>query len=133
MLLDYIPEGLLPKWMLIVSAAAFFNSAQCFVSPFKFNREIYSLQVSEVTRLSARLFGLWTFLSGAIRLYCAYNMNDRTAYLMAIGTYALALFHFSSELLIFKTVKVNRASLGPFIVSSLSICWMVSSYSKYIS
>ncbi|KAJ9086435.1 ergosterol biosynthesis protein [Entomophthora muscae] len=133
MVLDYIPDGMLPKWMLIVSTAAFFNSAQCFISPFKFNREIYSLQTSEVTCLSARLFGVWTLLSGIVRLHCTYNIHDRTAYIMAMATYAIALFHFSTELLIFKTVKLNRASLGPFIVSTFSLTWMIISYSKYVS
>jgi hypothetical protein len=30
-------------------------------------------------------------------------------YTLAISTYAIALWHFGSELLIFRSVKVNRA------------------------
>jgi hypothetical protein len=41
-------------------------------------------------------------------------------YTLAISTYAIALWHFGSELLIFRSVKVNRASAGPLIVACQS-------------
>lgn len=53
-----------------------------------------------------------------------YGLNRTDAfgssvYNLGIGTYALATFHFTTELLVFKSVKPNRASIGPLIVG----CW----------
>ncbi|KAI9293751.1 Erg28-like protein [Neoconidiobolus thromboides FSU 785] len=132
MVLLSIASGLLPKWQLIVSVAALFNSAQCFISPFKFNHEIYSGNKQQVTELSSRLFGTWTLISGLIRLYSAFYINNQHVYSLCLLTYLLAFFHFSTELFIYKTVKLNRASISPFIVSSFSILWMGTAYSSYV-
>lgn len=42
------------------------------------------------------------------------------AYLLAFATYAVAGFHFWSELLVFRTAKVNRATIGPLVIASAS-------------
>lgn len=41
-----------------------------------------------------------------------------SVYTLAQCTYAIALWHFGSEWLLFRTIRLNRASAGPFIVAS---------------
>ncbi|KXN75106.1 Erg28-like protein [Conidiobolus coronatus NRRL 28638] len=132
MLSAYIPEGALPKYFLFVSTLAFFNSAQCFLSPFKFNRRIYDQQPQEVTGLAGRLFAVWTFTSGIVRAYAAYNIHDKTIYHMTFLTYVLAFFHFNTEIFYFKTARINAGTIGPMIISTLSMIWMWKSYGYYI-
>jgi hypothetical protein len=71
---------------------------------------------------------------------------------MALFTYLIAFGHFSSELLIFRTAKINPALLSPVIVScefvqpifvalkmnvqsnpeATSLIWMLSQYDFYV-
>ena len=73
-----LPDSLLGKWILVVAVASVFNTSQCFIDPTAtLTKRIYLLQSSQVTPLMARMFGTWTALSAIIRLYGAYNLNNR--------------------------------------------------------
>ena len=121
-----LPPTLLGKWILVVSIAAIFNTAQCFLDPsVKLTKRVYAQQPAQVTQLMARMFGTWTALSSIIRLYGAYHLHDRTAFYMTFATFVIAFGHFTSELLIYKTTSLRSPGLlSPMIVSSLSIVWM---------
>ena len=41
-----------------------------------------------------------------------------SVYTLAQATYFIALWHFGSEVVLFRTIRVNRASLAPLIVAS---------------
>ncbi|KAF9917002.1 ergosterol biosynthesis protein, partial [Lobosporangium transversale] len=69
-----LPAGLLPKWLWVVGVTSFLNTFQAFVT-LKATRRLYANKPHEVTNLSARTFGVWTFLSSVIRLYGAYNLQ----------------------------------------------------------
>lgn len=86
-----------------------------------------------VTALTARLFSAWTMLSAIIRTTAAYHITDPTCdlftivwviaepsrvYNLVISTYLVAGVHFTSEYLIFKTVKLGRASLSVYSFAS---------------
>jgi hypothetical protein len=91
---------------------------------------------SIVTPLHARTFAAWTLTSAVVRIYAAYNINDkRCVYLlhrdlsqcstlvfrlydMALLTYLIAFGHFTSEILIFRTAKINTGIAGPLVVAS---------------
>ncbi|KAG5362385.1 Ergosterol biosynthetic protein 28 [Yarrowia sp. C11] len=131
-LLPTIP-GLLPWWQLIVSITATLNSAQAYTGTHATAR-VYSNDTNkEVTRLQARTFGTWTFLSAIIRFYGAYYLNDPHVYDLTLASYLVAFGHFMSEFLIFKTVKLSGPSIAPMIVSTSSIIWMVLQRDWYLS
>lgn len=88
-----------------------------------------------MTALQARTFAVWTLTSAVIRVYAAYNINNKmcvtrisetfltpvivfSMYDMAMLSYLIAFGHFSSELLIFRSCKINPGVLSPVIVSS---------------
>lgn len=146
--------GLLPKWQLLVSGLAFFNSVQNLCT-LKFTRRIYSRAPSEglymysqkshimadgswtVTALQSRTFAIWTFLSAIVRAYCAYHIHEKSfvnsysqgraililrirMYDITMWSYVAALFHFTSEWLLFGSADFSgRGLLGPIIVARM--------------
>ncbi|KAF8992855.1 Erg28 like protein-domain-containing protein [Cyathus striatus] len=133
-LAPYLPTsaGWLAHWQLVVATAAVFNFAQNLFT-LKLTRRIYNnVPPTSVTGLQARTFAVWTLTSAVVRAYAAYHINDKTIYDMAFFTYLIAFGHFSSELLIFRTARINPGVLSPVIVSTTSLIWMFSQYDFYV-
>ncbi|KAL2110064.1 hypothetical protein VUR80DRAFT_1671 [Thermomyces stellatus] len=78
----------------------------------------------QVTPLAARLFGTWTLVTSVVRLYAAYNLHLGPVYDMAIWTYVVALGHFASELLVFKTMTFGKPQFFPFLFATTALVWM---------
>ncbi|PPQ75726.1 hypothetical protein CVT26_000970 [Gymnopilus dilepis] len=133
-LASYLPTsaGWLAHWQLFVAATAVFNTIQNFMT-LKLTRRIYdNVPPTSITALQARTFAVWTLTSALIRGYAAYNINNKLMYDMAFMTYLIAFGHFSSELLIFRTCKLNAGVLSPVIVSTSSLIWMFVQYDFYV-
>ncbi|KZT41246.1 Erg28-like protein, partial [Sistotremastrum suecicum HHB10207 ss-3] len=124
--------GLLPKWQLFVAATALGNTIQTFLT-LSATRKVYNNNPGLVTPLSSRSFGVWTLTSAIVRFYCAYHITEKTIYDITMWTYVLALGHFTSELLIYRTAKLPGPVIGPFIVATLSLTWMFLQYDHYVS
>ncbi|KAF2261532.1 ergosterol biosynthesis protein-like protein [Lojkania enalia] len=155
----YLPpfEGLLPKWLLLVAVISIGNSIQAY-NTLTYTYRVYnpnhpylpphiaapgsttnttiskaSEQIpSEVTPLSARKFGTWTFLTSIVRLYAAYNITDKRFYTLGMLTYVVAFGHFMSEWLVFKTTRWGAPLAGPIVISTVSLVWMWTQYDYYI-
>ncbi|OBZ72126.1 Ergosterol biosynthetic protein 28 [Grifola frondosa] len=132
-LADLLPQapGLLPKWQLVVAVMAVFNSVQNFAT-LKLTRRIYNVVPASVTALQARTFAIWTLMSAVVRFYAAYNIHSKQIYDMALFSYLFAFAHFGSELLIFRTAKLNIAVMSPVVVASTSLIWMIMQYDYYV-
>jgi hypothetical protein len=156
-----LPLGALPKWLLFISIVSVFNTAQNFIAPLKLTRRVYSVQPKEggfsidftmkllshrptiqltqsppspsVTALTSRMFGAWTLTSAVIRGYAAYYLHVKPVYELVQLSYAIALLHYSSELLVYRTVRLNGPAISPFIVAISSTIWLWTSYSTYIN
>ncbi|CCJ30829.1 unnamed protein product [Pneumocystis jirovecii] len=115
-MLNGLPEGYLPKWNLIVSVIAFFNTMQTYVN-LKLTRRLYNTS-DQVNALGARLFGTWTLVSAVVRFYAAYHISNSVVYEITLWTYYIAAFHFISEWLVFKSSKFGAPLAGPLVVSS---------------
>ncbi|KAF2805735.1 Erg28 protein [Mytilinidion resinicola] len=145
----YLPphEGLLPKWLLLVSAVSVANSIQCYLTT-TFTARVYNgpspptaskskspkppPSTSPVTPLSSRTFGTWTFLSSVIRLYAAYYTSDPRVYELAFATYAIAWGHFMLEWWVFGTARWGAGLGSPVVVSSTSLVWMWVQWGFYV-
>lgn len=127
--------GYLPHWLLFISVVSVFNSLQTYlVKDLALTRKVYSnAPPNEVTNLSARTFGTWTFLTSVVRFYGAYNLvgNDQI-YNLCIWTFVIAGAHFASEWLWFKNCKLDKGLAGPLIVASSSLYWMTSQKAFYV-
>jgi len=114
-----------------VSLISVGNSIQAY-STLTYTREIYGLAPHQVTSLSGRTFGTWTFLSSIIRLYAALNIHDPLVFQLAIATYGVAWMHFVSEWVGFGTARWGRALAGPVVVSTGTLAWMLSTWGSYV-
>ncbi|KAJ7170615.1 Erg28-like protein [Mycena crocata] len=125
-------DGWLPRWQLLVTVAAVFNSVQNFTT-LKLTQRIYNnVPAASVTPLQARTFAAWTITSAVVRGYAAYHLNEKIVYDMTLFTYLIAFGHFASELLIFRTATLNPGVISPVIVSTTSLIWMFSQYDHYV-
>lgn len=149
---SYLPpsEGFLPKWLLLVehavhhfiianasqiSVVSVGNSIQAYAQP-TYAQRVYtgskSIKGTPVNGLSSRTFGTWTLLSSVIRLYAAYYTSDPLIYQLAMWTYGIALFHFISELVVFKSTSLAPGSIAPLIVASSTFTWMFLQKDFYV-
>ncbi|KAF2242420.1 ergosterol biosynthesis protein-like protein [Trematosphaeria pertusa] len=169
-LASYLPpfEGLLPKWLLLVSMISIANSIQAYTT-LHYTARVYNPNPdtsqppsnirssspsakppsakppsadsstsktppadaitapeipSQVTPLSARKFGTWTFLTAIVRLYAAYHITDKAVYELGMWTYGIAWAHFMSEWWVFGTTRWGAPLAGPVFVSTGSLVWM---------
>ncbi|GAM88252.1 hypothetical protein ANO11243_062850 [Dothideomycetidae sp. 11243] len=129
----YLPqaEGLLPKWILFLAVVSIGNSIQAYASLGP-TRRVYAGPRASVTPLSARTFGTWTFISAVVRLYAAYNINDRAWYEVAMWVFGAAWAHFVSEWLVFRTAVWGKGLAGPAIISTTSLVWMFLQKDYYV-
>ncbi|KAF4552946.1 Erg28-like protein [Elsinoe fawcettii] len=139
------PEGLLPKWIMLVGTISIVNSLQAYQSLAP-TQKVYAgpqpstsgvpantlKSTSPVTPLSARTFGTWTFITGIVRIYAAHLINQKAWYEIAMYTFAVAWGHFVSEWLVFKTVRLNAGSAGPLCVATGSLVWMWAQKDFYV-
>ncbi|EPQ26755.1 uncharacterized protein PFL1_05734 [Pseudozyma flocculosa PF-1] len=128
---SWIPDDLLAKWLLVVSTLAIFNCTQNYLD-HSFSRKVYTKGGAQVTPLSARTFGIWNLASAMIRLYAAYDIHNKAAYDLCMGSFVIALFHFTTEVLVFKTAKLSAGIISPLIVASSSLVTMWIKYADYI-
>ena len=87
-----------------LAAVSIGNSIQTYTT-LSYTKRVYSAKPNEVTGLSARTFGTWTFVTAIVRIIAAYHLNDPTMYLLAFVVFLGANLHFMSEWLVFKTTK----------------------------
>jgi hypothetical protein len=115
---------------LQLAAVSIGNSIQTYTT-LSYTKRVYSAKPNEVTGLSARTFGTWTFVTAIVRIIAAYHLNDPTMYLLAFVVFLGANLHFMSEWLVFKTTKWGEGLAGPVIISSVSLVWMLVQWDFY--
>lgn len=126
-----MPPGYLPKWLLFISVVSVFNSLQTYISGLELTRRVYENKPAETTSLSARTFGTWTFVSCVIRFYGAMYLQEEHIFQLTFISYLIAIAHFGSELLIFRTCKLGKGFMGPLVVASTSLIWMYNQKEYY--
>ncbi|GFO48194.1 ergosterol biosynthetic protein 28 [Plakobranchus ocellatus] len=121
--------NLLRIWIGFVGVIAFGSAVQCFINPNYIYERIYTSNNENVSTLTSRLFGVWTFLSGSLRVMCALDLYNKRLYHVTLLSFILALGHFISEVYIYRTAQLQSAGiLAPLFVSSTSILLMLIGY-----
>lgn len=142
-ILDVLPKssngGYLPYWLLFISIVSIFNSIQTYLSrDLALTKKVYESEANkihgkpQVTHLSARTFGTWTFITSIVRFYGAYYLNNPQIYQLVQWTFVVAAGHFLSEWLVYRTCKFGKGIAGPMIVSSTSLLWMYTQKDAYL-
>ncbi|CAO3682120.1 unnamed protein product [Rhizopus stolonifer] len=126
-----LPEGHLPRWLLFTSALGIFNSVQNFYTD-SLSKRVYANKPHEVTPLSGRLFATWTWSVSMVRIYAAFHLEHKFMYELGIWTYAIALTHYTGELLVFKGCKLNGPFTAPLIVAVSSLAWLTQAKDQYV-
>ncbi|KDD76759.1 hypothetical protein H632_c115p1 [Helicosporidium sp. ATCC 50920] len=83
-----------------------------------------------VTDLTGRVFGLWTLTTCMMCLICARDPTNPAIYGATLGTFLIALGHFVTELVWFRTMTL-RAAAPVLIIASVSSLWMIAGWSYY--
>jgi len=86
----------------------------------------------QVNPLTARIFGVYTFAVGIIRLYASWKPEEPFLYQLGIWTHVIAAAHFTSELLVFKTLKFTGPQAFPFMAAYGGSIWMLMQYGHYV-
>jgi len=148
---SFLPQhdGWLPSWLLLVPSShphplnpvpntcmqvaviSVGNTVQAFLTP-RNTRQVYAQSGQEITSLSSRIFGTYTFVSAVIRLYAAYNISNPQLYQLAMWAYLIAWGHFFSEWLVFGTAAWGKGLAGPVFISTGSLVWMFSQWGYYV-
>ena len=71
-------------------------------------------------------------MSAIVRLYAAYHLRLAPVYQMALWTYVVALAHFASELLVYRTARPGPPVFMPFVFACTGIVWMLVQYDFYV-
>ncbi|XP_071080899.1 ergosterol biosynthetic protein 28 homolog [Haliotis cracherodii] len=119
-------------WIGFVSLMAFGNTIQCFVDHSFLYSRLYTVSESNVNGLVARLFGIWTLISAALRLSCAFDIYNKAVYNLTLFSFLVVFVHYVAEILIYNTVELCVGVTAPFIVSFISIAFMIHGY-QYLS
>ncbi|KAK4993586.1 ergosterol biosynthesis protein [Elasticomyces elasticus] len=132
-LLRILPQtpGLLPKWLLFVSIVSLGNSIQTYISTNP-TKQVYSRAQSSITPLGARTFGTWTATAAIIRLYAAYNTDNKVAYELGMWAFGVAWLHYAAEWFAYGTVEWGRGLAGPACISTGSLVWMYLQRAAYV-
>jgi hypothetical protein len=86
----------------------------------------------QITPLAARLMGIYTFLAGVIRIYASYRLEDPSLYQLALWTHVIAAAHFTSELLVYKTMKFTGPQAFPLLAAYGGGLWMYLQWGHYV-
>ncbi|PWN47329.1 Erg28-like protein, partial [Violaceomyces palustris] len=123
-----VPVGALSKWLWVTGALAVFNCVENYLD-HNFSRKVYGTAGAQITPLSSRMVGIWNLTSAMVRFYCAYHPQNKQVYELCMITFVIAMAHFVSELVTYKTLKLNSpGTLSPLIVAPSSLLAMYLSY-----
>ncbi|EDV23692.1 putative ergosterol biosynthetic protein 28 [Trichoplax sp. H2] len=114
-------------WIGMIATIAFVNSTQCYLQGEFVHQRMYT-ETKEATLLQARTFGTWTLLASVIRIYCAFDIYNKTLYMVTFWSFIIVLAHLLAECYIYHTAAFTPGVIAPLIISSLSSVWMILAY-----
>ena len=71
-------------------------------------------------------------MASVIRLYASYNLHLAPVYQLAIWSYVIAFYHFTSEIFYFKSARLGVPTAFPLVLATIGIVWTVSQYHFYV-
>lgn len=119
-------------WVLITGLAGFFAALGAYRKPSSPHKTLYNNTKDTDTAPFARMYGTWLFTSTIIRVgfFFAETRQPSTSVIfwLAFGTYIIALFHFVTEIFVFRAASLLPGGFMPLVVAGLSIVWLALIY-----
>jgi hypothetical protein len=84
------------------------------------------------TGLLARVYGTKNMYTAAVRAYAAYHVANPQVYELAMITFAGVLFLYTTELVVYRTVRVKEFAF-PMLNAGGGLLWMWSQKAWYVS
>ncbi|GBG00438.1 hypothetical protein Rsub_13094 [Raphidocelis subcapitata] len=121
---------LLQRWLFLVACLRLLSVYIGIFDPEKFRIALIDREPQLVNDLYGRLFATWTLLTCGLCLICARNPTNRAIYGATLLSFVVALVHFATELLVFRTMSIKGAA-SPMVVAGLSTLWMGAGWNYY--
>lgn len=121
---------LLQRWLFLVASLRLLSVYIGIFDPEKFKVALIDREPQLVNDLYGRLFATWTLLTCGLCLICARNPTNPAIYGATLLSFVVALVHFVTELLVFKTMTLKGAA-SPMVVAGLSVLWMGAGWNYY--
>eukprot|EP00275_Glaucocystis_incrassata_P000701 EC120326.1.p1 GENE.EC120326.1~~EC120326.1.p1 ORF type:complete len:135 (+),score=3.08 EC120326.1:37-441(+) len=90
----------------------------------------YALAPEKVNDVFGRVFASWTSTTAMLCIFCASNITSRPIYIATLGSFVIAFFNMSMELLVFRTVVIKTAIMA-LVPAGVSILWMSVGWSSF--
>lgn len=122
----------LQHWLVVV---ALLRLLSVYIGYFNFERfrtNLFDKAPDQVSELYGRTFAIWTSLSCVLCLVCARNPCNRPVYAATLASFLLAIFHFTTEAAIYKTLTWGKAMV-PGMIAGFSTLWMGFGWNYYTS
>eukprot|EP00882_Tetradesmus_deserticola_P001237 GHRQ01001338.1.p1 GENE.GHRQ01001338.1~~GHRQ01001338.1.p1 ORF type:complete len:161 (+),score=43.75 GHRQ01001338.1:190-672(+) len=120
----------LARWLVVVACLRLLSVYIGIFNPEYFRTKLIDLRPDLVNDLYGRLFATWTMLTCGLCLICARNPTNAAVYGATLLSFVVALVHFVTELLVFKTMSIKGAAT-PLIIAGLSTLWMGAGWNYY--
>ncbi len=105
--------------------SAWTHSIVCYAAkPGAALKAFSGLRAPRPERTLAHVYGVKNVYTAAIRLAAAYHVDDPWLYDLAVLTFAGVLFLYTTELLIWKTVRLQEFAF-PMITAGSGLLWMI--------
>jgi Erg28 like protein len=123
-------QDLLKYWLLFAAALRMLSVGVALFKPDLLKSKVYRLRPDWVNPMGGRVFASWTLVTCMLCVLCAFRMQEPTLYLATLGSFIVAFINFAAEFLVFQTVDF-KGFMSPFIVSSISITWLIAGWGTY--
>jgi len=121
---------LLQRWLYLAAGLRLLSVYVGLFQVEKFRTNLFPLATNQVTDLYGRTFATWTSVTCVLCIVCARNVSSPAIYGATLSSFVIALLHFTSELLLFKTMTLTSA-LPTLIIAGISTAWMSLGWGYY--
>eukprot|EP01023_Acetabularia_acetabulum_P043799 TRINITY_DN4379_c0_g1_i1.p1 TRINITY_DN4379_c0_g1~~TRINITY_DN4379_c0_g1_i1.p1 ORF type:complete len:160 (-),score=14.66 TRINITY_DN4379_c0_g1_i1:195-617(-) len=122
---------LLSGWLVIVAMLRLLSVYLGYFNYEYLQTRLFTLAGSQVTPLYGRTFATWTLVTCCLCLICACDNTNPAIYGATLFSFVAALIHFSTELILYKTMSIEGA-MSPGIIAGVSVVWMTLGWNYYV-
>lgn len=122
--------AVLRVWVLITGLAGLGAGISAYRKPLSPHKTLYNNTSATKNEAFAHMYGTWLFTSTIIRVSfflaaAPLRQPSSPLFWITLGTYLIALFHFVTEIFVYRHASLLPGGFAPLVVAGLSILWFV--------